>query len=167
MDIIIGFSRAKSPWKIGSKIIRESEKREYSHAYVRFDCMFTGVSVVYQASLGMVNAYNFELFKEHNIVVEEYIIKDVDSEKTLELISFLQKNLGKPYSKKIILLLTIKKLLGFEVNYRDNNNEFDCSELAVKVVAIIKNVNFDINLDYVTPSDLNKIINQLQIPRFL
>lgn len=166
MDIVVGFSRAKSPWKIGSKIISESEKRDYSHTYIRFDCVFTGIPVVYQASLGMVNAYNFDLFKEHNVVVEEYIVRAVDSDKTLELLIFLQTNLGKPYAKTAIVFLTIKKLLRFELNYNDKDEAFICSELALKIVKILHpEITFK-NADYCTPSDLNLLVNQLNIPRY-
>ena len=165
MEIIIGFSRAKSFWKIGSKIIAEAEKRNYSHAYIKITDPTTEVNLVYQASLGMVNLYNYDLFKEDNIVVEEYIISDVPEDKAKELLTFLQKNLGKPYSKKMILLLSIKKLLGFEIKYTDNDTQFVCSELAARVIEIVEGIKLDINVDYVTPSDLNKLINKLNIPR--
>lgn len=164
MDIIIGFSRAKSPWKIGSKIIAESEKRDYSHAYIRFNSKTTGISIVYQASLGMVNAYNYDLFKEHNVVVEEYI---VSTDKHTEILTFLQTNLGKPYSKIQILTLSLKKLLGFEVKYKNNDSEFICSELALKIIQIVRPDAKYENQDYCTPSDLNKLVNELNIPRYL
>lgn len=167
MDIIIGFSRAKSPWKIGSKIIAESEKRNYSHAYIRFACEVTGVQLVYQASLGMVNAYSYELFKAHNVIVEEYILTASGREQDIELLTFLQKNLGKPYSKIQIMLLTLKKLFNFEVKYSNNDAEFICSELAARIVLVVlpeANVN---NLDYYTPSDLNKLVNELKIPKLI
>lgn len=165
MKIIIGFSRAKSPWKIGSKIIAESEKRDYSHAYVRMKSQSTGISLVYQASLGMVNAYNFDLFQDHNIVVEEYVL-EVTPEQLLEIKKFLQKNLGKPYSRNQVLMLSIKKLLGFEVKYNNQDLEFICSELALRILKIVRlDAVFD-NADYCSPSDLNKLLNELRIPRY-
>lgn len=164
MQIIIGFSRAKSPWKIGSRIIAESEKRNYSHAYVRLVSKVTGVGIVYQASLGTVNAHNYELFKEHNIIVEEYVL-DVDEPKAVEILRFMQINLGKPYSKLQILLLSIKKLLGFEVNYSNNDEEFICSELALKILQLVRPDATHSNADYFTPSDLNKLVRELNIKR--
>jgi hypothetical protein len=166
MKIIIGFSRAKESWKIGSKIIAETEKRDYSHAYIRITDPITGVELVYQASLGMVNCYNFDLFKQHNVIVEEYCIETTE-ELFKDVLVFLHQNLGKPYSKIQILLLTIKKLFGFEVKYNNNNEEFICSELATKMILMVyseANVN---NLDYYTPSDLNKLVNELQIPKLI
>lgn len=162
--IVVGFSRAKESWKIGSKVIATSEKRPYSHAYIRIKDSVTGIELVYQASLGMVNAYNYKLFKEHNIVVEEYNIS-IDDFKKVEILTFLQTNLGKPYSKAQILFLTLKKLFKFEVRYQNNDQEFICSELAIRIIQIVMPETKISNVDYYTPSDLNKLINELGIQR--
>lgn len=165
MDIIIGFSRARDSWKIGSRIIAESEKRDYSHAYIKIINPFTGISLVYQASLGMVNMYNYDLFLDHNVVVEEYIIR-VNQAQYKEILTFLHENVGKPYSKTQVMFLSIKKLLGFEVKYQNKDEEFICSELAVRVIEIvIPGTTYDTSIDYVTPSDLNRLVNQLNLPR--
>lgn len=165
MNIVIGFSRAKSVWKIGSKFIAESEKRNYSHAYIKIVDPFTRVTLVYQASLGMVNIYNYDLFMEHNIIVEEYVM-GVDQNQYKEILTFLHQNVGKPYSKKQILLLAIKKLLKFEIQYENRDEEFVCSELAVRVIEIYTpGTTYDTNVDYVTPSDLNTLINRIGLPR--
>ena len=165
MNIVIGFSRAKSVWKIGSKFIAESEKRNYSHAYIKIVDPFTRVTLVYQASLGMVNIYNYDLFMEHNIIVEEYVM-GVDQNQYKEILTFLHQNVGKPYSKKQILLLAIKKLLKFEIQYENRDEAFVCSELAVRVIEIyIPGTTSDTNVDYVTPSDLNGLINRIGIPK--
>lgn len=165
MDIIIGFSRAKSPWKIGSKIIAEAEKRDYSHAYVKIINPFTKITLVYQASLGMVNMYNYNLFLEHNTVVEEYTMT-ATQENYKEILTFLHSNVGKPYSKTQVMFLSIKKLLGFEVKYQNKDEEFICSELAVRVIEIvIPGTTYDTSIDYVTPSDLNRLVNQLNLPK--
>jgi len=165
MDIVIGFSRAKSVWKIGSKIIAESEKRNYSHAYIKIVDPLTGITLVYQASLGMVNVYNYNLFLEHNIVAEEYVMR-VNQTQYKKVLTFLHENVGKPYSKDQIFFLTIKKLLGFEVKYQNKDEEFVCSELAVRIIEIvIPGTTYDTSIDYVTPSDLNRLINQLNLPK--
>lgn len=164
MKIIVGFSRAKSPWRVGSRIILDVEKRNYSHVYVRFAHEITGMQIVYQASLGMVNAYNFDLFKEHNVIVEEYLLETTGKAQDIDFLVFLQKNLGKPYSKFAILFISIKKLFKIEVKYNDNNEQFICSELAFKIINIVKpEIEFS-NSDYITPSDLNKLINEIRLP---
>lgn len=163
MNIVIGFSRAKSVWKIGSKIIAESEKRNYSHAYIKIVDPLTGITLVYQASLGMVNVYNYELFLEHNTVVEEYSL-EVSHQQYKEIMTFLHQNVGKPYATKQIVFLTIKKLLGFQVKYKNNDESFICSELAIRILVIVKNVVVE-DIDYKTPSDLNKLVNELGLKK--
>lgn len=164
MEMVIGFSRAKDSWKLGSKIIAESEKRDYSHAYIKIIDLVTEVPLVYQASLGMVNVYNYDLFLEQNVVVEEYVIRASQTQYK-EILTFLHKNLGKPYSRTQVLMLSIKKLLRFEVDYKNGDESFIYSELAARIILMVmpdENVN---NLDYYTPSDLNKLVNELNIPR--
>ena len=158
------FTRAKAWYKVGSKVIAESEKREYSHvALVHID-ETTGIKLVYQASLGIVNCYNYELFLDNNIIVEEYLL-DLNNDELLHILRFLHENLGKPYSTVQIILLSIKKLLKLQVNYRNSDNAFICSELVIRVLQILKPDLFVEEVDYKTPSDLNKIINELNIPK--
>jgi len=66
-SIIIGFSRSRSPWKIGSRLIQISEKRPFSHAYFRYTCPISGKQIVNQASHGYINEVEYEIFKEDNI----------------------------------------------------------------------------------------------------
>lgn len=163
MIITIGFSRAKESWKIGSKIIAESEKRDYSHAYVKITNPLTKITLVYQASLGMVNMFNYNLFLEHNIVVEEYEL-DVTHEQYKEILTFLHENVGKPYSKKQILFLAIKKLFRVEMKYQNNDESFICSELAIRILIIVKKIIVEA-IDYKTPSDLNILLNELKLKK--
>jgi hypothetical protein len=156
---IIGYSRSRSPWKIGSKMIQEGEKRDYSHVYIRHTCSISGVEVVSQASHGYVNEVSYEIFKEDNIIVEEYLIKCTDEE-FVDIITFIQQNKGKEYDRLAILLIGIKKAFHFEVNVRNRDKEFICSEFSMRVCRVAK-IDVPKELDYITPSDSNKIVQDL------
>lgn len=159
MKFVVGFSRAKSAWAIGSKSIQIAEKRPYSHTYVRYESKLTGVQIVAQASHGFVNEQNFEIFKQKNIVVKEREF-EVDIEKFKLFRKFIDENLGKPYSRIQIIFLTIKKLFRIELDANNKDDAFICSEFIARVLEVIGVLNTS-NEDSITPSDLEKLINKL------
>jgi len=159
MNIIIGFSRAKSPWKIGSLFIREVEKRNFSHAYIKMDILSTGIPMVAQASHGTVNVINYEIFKKDSIVVEEYIINCSDKDYS-EILTFISNNAGKPYGVFQLVLIGVKKLFHIELDIRNRDSKYICSELAARIAGIA-GVNVPELLDYTTPSDLNTLLKEL------
>ena len=157
--LIIGFSKSKSPWKVGGQVIRLSEKRDFSHAYIRYECILSKIQTVAQASHGYVNEMNFDIFQEHNIVCEEYELQCTE-EQFVEVITFIRKNLGVDYSKLQIFFLAVKKLLHFEVKVYNKDKQFICSEFAARICQI-SGISVPGNLDYYTPSDLNTLIKKL------
>lgn len=163
--LIIGFSRSKSPWKVGSQAIQLSEKRDFSHAYIRYTCTLTGVDVVAQASHSYVNEMNFDIFKEHNIVVEEYELPCTEND-YISVLKFIRTNLGVDYSKLQIFFLAIKKLLRFEVKVYNRDKQFICSEFAARICEIT-GIRVPTHLDYFTPSDLNTLIKDIKLTRMI
>lgn len=161
--IIIGFSRARSIWKVGSTIIAASEKRDYSHVYIRYTDIVTGVELVCQASHGYVNEVSWEIFKEDNIIVEEYDLQTTAAQ-THEILTYLKQNLGKPYSKLQLVVIAIKKLFRISLKLRDGDKTFICSELGAKVCKF-KNIIINDDLDLETPSDLNFVLKAHNIKR--
>jgi hypothetical protein len=162
-NLIIGFSKSKSIWKVGSQVIRIAEKRDFSHAYIRYKCILTGVDIVAQASHGYVNEMNFEIFKEHNVVVEEYELT-CTQEQYIDTIKFIRTNLGRDYSTLQILLIGIKKLLKFEVKVYNKDKQFICSEFAARICEMT-GVTVPTYLDYFTPSDLNTLVKDINLKR--
>lgn len=161
----LGFSRSKSPWKVGSKVIQLTEKRDFSHSYIRYiDCL-TEIDIVAQASHGYVNEMNFDIFKEHNIVVEEYLVMCTE-EQYLDMIKFIRVNLGRDYSSLQIFFISVKKVLRFEVNVYNKDKQFICSEFAARICGIC-GVTVPTYLDYFTPSDLNTLAKDVKLPRFV
>lgn len=158
-SFFVGFSRAKSPWKIGSSIIREVEKRDFSHAYIKYIDPLTGITMVAQASHGSVNIVNYDIFLQQNIVVEEYEIT-CTLEQYKEILIFICKNAGKPYSTFQLVLIGIKKIFGIELNIRNKDAKYICSEWAATICKIA-GVPVPEELDYQTPSDLNTLLKNL------
>lgn len=159
MEFEVGFSRAKSPWKIGSAVIQEVEKRNFSHAYIKFLDPYTQILMVAQASHGMVNVTNYEVFKQDNIIVEEYTINCSETDYK-NIVTFIYNNTGKPYSKFQLILIGIKKIFKVEINIRNMDKEYICSEWAARICSIVK-IETPLNLDYYTPSDLNTLLKNL------
>lgn len=162
MELIIGFSRAKSPFAIGSKAIAISEKTNFSHVFIKTNDLETGLIMVYQASHGFVNTITLNNFTVDNIIAKEYTLSVTPQEYTSILI-FMKDNLGIPYSRLQLVLIAIKKLFHTELNIRNNSKAEICSEFGARV-AKLDGINVGTDLDYETPSDLDKILTLNKIP---
>lgn len=158
--IIMGFSKSKSPYKIGSLLIRLSEKRNFSHAYINYQT--EGIEVVAQASHGYVNQISYTKFLEDNIVVEEYTIEcsEPDLQKIKEFVIY---NLGAKYSRLQIILIAIKKLLHIQIKENNKDTEFICSEFALRILDVLGFPDQVVNKDYETPSDLQALVSSLAV----
>lgn len=156
MRIIVGFSRAKDSFKFGSTIIRLVEKQPFSHAYIRYECPITQVMLVAQASHGLVNQCNFDIFLLDNVIVEEYEI-ECNQSQFIDMLKFIHLNLGKPYSTTQIILIGIKKLFHIEIDIKNQDTKYICSEWAYRICEMF-GILYVGNLDYMTPSDLNKLV---------
>lgn len=162
--IIIGFSKAKSSLKFGSLVIQEIEKRHFSHAYVRYTDEMTGVEIVAQASHGFVHEVNYEIFKEHNDIAEEYQLY-CNSVEYNRIIKFIKTNLGEKYSNLQLFMIAVKKIFKVELPIRFSKNQYICSEFAAFVCKIAQ-TEIPQNLNYITPSDLREIIISLPIKNY-
>jgi hypothetical protein len=158
MKIVVGFSRAKSIFKFGSTAIQLAEKRNYGHAYVSFNCPVSDESLIAQASHGAVNMMNRAIFSADNIIVKEYEL-EIQDEDFKKVMTFVCKNLGKPYATSQIILIAIKKVLRFEVPRYNKDKYYICSEFAAKVCEIL-NIEVPLELDYFTPSDLDTLLDK-------
>lgn len=159
MKLVIGFSRSKDWYKLFSTAIQQAEKRNYSHVYIKHICPITKESIISQASHGLVNDMNESVFLEESVIVEEYEIR-LTSDEYLNIMKFIKRNLGKKYSYKQIFLISLKKLFRIQRNENNKDQEFICSELGARIVELATETRIA-NQDYVTPSDLNKLINTI------
>lgn len=159
-SFICGFSRAKSPYAVGSTVIQLVEKRDFSHAYISYIDNETGVRMIAQASHGYVNLVNYDIFIKSNIIAEEYEITCTDQEYK-DILKFIFENLGKKYSRTQLVWIGIKKI--FRMEFKKSLNAdvaFICSEWASRICQMAK-IEIKGELDYVTPSDLQTIISSL------
>ncbi len=165
MKITIGFSR-RNKFAIGSWLIAESEKRPYSHAYIRFRLPEVNEEMIFQASKGSVNLIHIDRFKEHNIIVKEYDII-IDRSIFFKFYKFVAQNLGKKYSKSQILWLTLAKLLQIKKwpsriydIIKNGESEEICSELALRVFELLGyRLPENVDVEQFTPSDLDELLS--------
>jgi hypothetical protein len=153
MEFIVGFSRSRSPWKLGSTAIQLAEKRDYGHAYVKFFGPLTKKPLIAQASHGSVNMMALPVFLENNIVVKEYSISCSDEE-FLDIMNFICDHLGLPYSQTEIILIAIKKIIRLQLKTYNTDKYFICSKFADMICGFV-GVQSKVELDYITPSDLD------------
>jgi len=155
--MIIGFSRPNS-WKPFAQAIMLADHTNFSHTYIKIyseklDCTF-----IFQASGSYVNIMNSTVFETHNTIVEEIAIP-ISEETRLEILKFAFQQLGKPYSLKQILGITIFRLaslFGIRLSnlFADNDESFVCSELVGDVIRKFVNPAYDSNLEIISPKDI-------------
>lgn len=163
-SFVLGFSRVESWTAIGSRVIQLIESRPFSHAYISYLDDDTDVEMIAQASHGYVNLVNYNIFKQNNTIIDEYIIECSD-EDFKSILKFIDLNLGKEYSQIQLLWIGLKKLFHIEMNQDLNKDAaFICSEWASRICQIA-GIEVPGDLDYVTPSDLHEIIIKLDIAK--
>lgn len=151
MKIIFGFSRPQKELPL-SVLIRQVEKRLFSHAYMRLMDPI-GLEVVFQASGLAVNLMSLTNFKAMEIIVEEYELEITDDQYQ-ELWTYIISRLGVSYSILQLFSLLLYKLIGVKVYDNGETGEI-CSELAARTCTFLgKPVPGD--LDYETPSDFRE-----------
>jgi len=156
--IYIGFSTHIG--NLLSKTIQIIENTNYSHVYIRKVSKYG--EYIYQASGLAVNFTNIDIFKKHNIIIEEYEfnLTNIKMEKT---ISFMMKHAGDDYELKELFELLII-LLGnrFQLNVKfssSGNDKFICSKLAALFCKEILEIPIDQSeINFITPKQLNPII---------
>lgn len=160
-NVSICFSRSKSEFAVFSKGIQLLEKRKYGHAFVKYTDELTGIVMVAQASHGIVNEMNYDVFLINNVVIKEYKLTCSD-EDFIKLLTFIKKNMGVSYGNTQIILILIKKLFFLEIKSYNREKYFICSEFAAFACSILK-IQMPENLDYVTPSDLDSLLQKHNI----
>lgn len=167
-EVYVLFSRSTKKLAVGSWAIIEAEKREYSHTAILYKCPISDEYMIFQASLGMVNCFNYEIFKQKNQIIKMYKLPTT-YDKFIEFYTFKQKKLGKSYSTSQLLWIGLSKL--FQIKHlpariynciMNGDSEFICSEIAA-ISASMLDIDLSkslINkqLDLITPSDLDSIL---------
>ena len=139
--ITIGFSTSRSKFAIGAIIIRIFEGTKFSHTYMEFrsDSLFR--SMIYQASHGLVNFMNEQVFDKDNVIIESFEVQVTDDQYN-QILAFCIDCAGVKYGKLELIgigIARIKAKLGFaETNpFSDGPRTFVCSELMGYVLNIL------------------------------
>jgi len=159
MNIIIGFSSAKSKYALFGKAIELVEKRPFSHALVIYQDPITGIDMVFQAAHGIVHSCSFSKFCEYNNIIKLYKLEFTQQEYD-EFYKMMLTLLGTKYGWCQIIGIFIKKLIHIESPFHNGLQSIICSELAARICKI-KNIPITIDLDSITPSDLDKILSEI------
>lgn len=140
--IIITSSPTK--WKIGAEIIKWYQGTNYSHV-----ALIDNDDLVYQASHGYVNVWNFDVFMESNDVISVYEIPDeaVDMD-------YIKSHLGRKYGFDQILRIAFYVLTRIKLK-SNGEKRFICSELIGKALRLSW---VD---DYTTPEQIDEYLRSV------
>lgn len=160
----VGFSKAKAWYKVISAVIAFSEKRKYSHAYFRYTCPISEIEMVSQASKGFVNEITYANFLLENVVIEEIDLK-LSAEETTKILKWCKSKQGNKYAGDQIFSISSLKIFNKSLNVNNGDIKMICSEYVIRGIQQVK-IYFGrdvINIDEVTPSNLNTLLKDLNL----
>lgn len=153
--LIVGFSKPKSKFAIFGRLIMLYSRTPYSHCYISFP----DVELISQASKGMVNFMNKDVFLEHNVIVKEFDIP-VSDVQFQQVKRYAMKTAGKKYSFLQILGILIADLLRLDRNPLDMNKQtFVCSEYLGQIFKMLS-IKINKHISLVTPKDIYEKVNK-------
>ena len=161
MNLVIGFSRPKSKWKIFSLLTRLVEDTPFSHVFISWYSPSLDREIVYHASGLMVHFLEGSRFRETNKIVSEFSFELNEHTRT-KIIQFAVDRAGAAYSLKQLIglsLVAIARRLGIDLKnpIKTGRYSYVCCELAGELLNSI-GYTIDQELDDMTPKDLYEII---------
>lgn len=156
--LIIGFSKPKSNWAIGSFLIRLFEKCDFSHAFIRWHSESLDRDLIYQASHGMVHFISGSKFDDSVTTVTQY---------TFDLTPIQSKNIvqkcidlaGTKYGTLQLFGMAFERITGIRNPFRDGSRTYVCSELVGEVLKQIHSI--DLDLEYIGPKELKDLVSKI------
>lgn len=156
--IKIGFSRPKNKlFPIFSWLIRLVERTSYSHVYIKIYSS-DGTYFIYQASGTHVNIIGSKYFEQGATVVKEYSLP-ISSEQKKNLLKFVAKECGAPYSITQILNIACHMLFGKGFL---SSKGYVCSEIAAIVLRDIYNFKLEKDENILTPKDIDMLLARVE-----
>lgn len=155
--IKIGFSKPKK-WKPFAWLIMTGYGIPYDHVYLELYATKYDRKMIYQASGSKVNFMGRDLFHEENVVLAEYSV-EIPNDKYIALMQFAIDNSGRPYGIKQafgMAIVRIAEILGKSIKnpFRDATATFVCSEMGAYILENFANIQFERDVDDITPKDL-------------
>jgi hypothetical protein len=159
MNLVIGFSKPKSKWAIGSLLIRFIEKSDFSHAFLRWHSNGINRDMVYQASRGMVHFIAGHRFDDSVATVKEYLLT-LDDSQYKQVVQKCVDLAGIKYGTLALFGMGFERLTGIRNPFRDADRTFVCSELVGEVLKVL-GFNIDIDLEVAGPKELEDLVSKL------
>lgn len=176
--LIVGFSRSKKKFPIGSILIRLYQGWVlYSHVYIRMKSSKSVSDNINHASEGLVFRMSETEFNKKHIIFEEYEVEIPDiqvfnphRQSTTNLVRYIKDEMhelaGADYSIRQNVGLVLVDLLSlFNIKISNPWKEgWNCSEFVMNILDEIYPKEFlHLKKDTVTPKDIHKILNYLGI----
>lgn len=154
--IIIGFSKHKGSWAIGSDLIRWFMKRDFSHTYFKFkENLYEDHTICHATGKG-VNYMSETTFLEHNEPVAEFELEISDSlfdELLQDCHKFAGANYG--YLQNVgILIVRVAAKIGIKMNKNPLNDGINCSEWGYYILEEIDGEWIHIDPNLVAPDQV-------------
>jgi len=158
--MIIGFSKAKSPFAFLSYLIRWfDDNAPFSHAYIKMHTVKYDATFIYQADFSGCHFYSEKIFLKSHTVVDEIELEITKDERDI-IVGWCLKNSGANYGFINLVFLALKVVFNMKAKFGDGNKSFICSELVTEVLKIINLMNKDVCSDMVTPHELYKFLKK-------
>lgn len=158
-QIVIGFSKSKKHFAIGSWLIRLFMGTPYSHVYLKFYSKSLDRTLVYEAVGSGVRFVGSKIWEEHAIEVKSCTV-NISKESQIKLLQWCVDNAGVDYGYWQNLGVVISRILSLKKN--PFTHGLNCSEtLADLLDKEGYKISKDVNL--ITPLDIDIILrNQVR-----
>lgn len=152
--VIVGFSKSKKHFAVGSWVIREVTGAPFSHVYVKHETRY-GFPIIYQASGHQVNFMSQVMFCGKNEIIREFEFEIAD-EAFDDYMKFALENAGAPYSVWQLVGIGIALLFDLKKNpFSNGRGGYVCSELAGIILSGLEKIDLsDMDFDLMKPTDV-------------
>ena len=164
-QITIGFSKACTTFPIFSWLIMLVQKTPYSHVYLKYEDVYLGQTMYYQASHTLVNYMSEPIFLSQETVIKEFTF-NVSDAAFLSSLQFAANQAGKPYGVLEICglaLVNFALLFGIKMNnpFKDAGATWICDQLQAALLETCENVKLPMPLNDMTPKDMYNLVSSL------
>lgn len=163
-SIVIGFSKARHWYKLGSLIIRLCDKAPYSHTYIKFYAKKYESWLIYEAKGSGINFCSIGNFNQHATIVEEVALEVSDQAKT-KTVAYAINNCGNAYGKLQLLgmawVMLLKKL-GCKNPKNSLIKGTVCSELVGHILEDCLGNDVPQDLNTASPKDIYNLVKKIQ-----
>jgi len=168
--IVVGFSKPKE-FKLYAWLIMKCDKANFDHAYLKFYSDSLDREIIYQAIGKGVGFIGNILFHTKNESVEEFKLS-VDDNKYIIMMQFCIDNSGMPYGFLEVLGMAWVKVcakLGKTVTnpFNKGDKQEFCSEIVSRCLNVVKPEEFNIDVENISPKELNSLLKQLNVEQVL